>query len=42
MQEILSFEKQLLTEYEYMEAYENYIEGQDFVAGMGAEAIKEL
>lgn len=36
------FEKQLLTEYEYMEACENYIEGQDFVAGMGAEAIKEL
>lgn len=36
------FEKQLLTEYEYMEACDNYVEGQDFVAGMGAEAIKEL
>ncbi len=34
------YEKQLLTEMEYMEAREKY--GQDFRAGMGAEAVKEL
>ncbi|WP_100065063.1 DNA-directed RNA polymerase subunit beta' [Miniphocaeibacter massiliensis] len=36
------YKKQLLTEYEYGEACEKYTEGVDFVAGMGAEAIKEL
>ena len=36
------YNKQLLTEYEYMEACERYTEGVDFRAGMGAEAVKEL
>ena len=34
------YEKQLLTEAEYREAYEKY--GNEFKAGMGAEAIKEI
>ncbi|MDO5018185.1 MAG: DNA-directed RNA polymerase subunit beta' [Lagierella massiliensis] len=36
------YKKQLLTEYEYMEACEKYTDGVDFKAGMGAEAVKEL
>ena len=36
------YKKQLLTEYEYGEACEKYTEGVDFIAGMGAEAVREL
>ncbi|MDO5755239.1 MAG: DNA-directed RNA polymerase subunit beta' [Tissierellia bacterium] len=36
------YEKQLLTDAEYMEVTSKYKDGVDFRAGMGAEAIKEL